>query len=72
MDLPKEIRYRAYSDWSTEERAAIAENVNKSPWHVTYHIEPKTGLLNDPNGFSFLTANTPFSTKIGHLAQLMA
>ena len=29
MDLPKEIRYRAYSDWSTEERAAIAENVNK-------------------------------------------
>lgn len=72
MDLPKEIRYRAYSDWSTEERAAIAENVNKSPWHVTYHIEPKTGLLNDPNGFSFFNGkytlfyqNWPFGAAHG-------
>ena len=53
MDLPKEIRYRAYSDWSTEERAAIAENVYKSPWGVNYNIEPKKGLLNDAKGFSF-------------------
>ncbi len=25
----------------------------KSPWRASYHVEPQTGLLNDPNGFSF-------------------
>ena len=53
MDLPREVRYRPYEDWSTEELAKINNNVKKSPWHVSYHIEPKSGLLNDPNGFSF-------------------
>ena len=53
MNLPQETRYRAYSDWSKEEIAKINENVNQSPWHASYHIEPRTGLLNDPNGFSF-------------------
>lgn len=53
MNLPTEIRYKRYEDWTSEERAAIAEKVAQSPWHVNYHIEPKTGLLNDPNGFSY-------------------
>ena len=53
MNLPTEVRYRPYADWTAKEREAIAENVAKSPWHATYHLEPKTGLLNDPNGFSY-------------------
>lgn len=53
MNLPQEIRYRAYTDWSADEFHKIEENVAKSPWHTNYHIEPKTGLLNDPNGFSY-------------------
>ncbi len=53
MNLPLEIRYRRYEDWSDEEFEAVKENVRKSPWRASYHIEPKTGLLNDPNGFSF-------------------
>ena len=53
MNLPQEVRYRAYADWSEEEVVKITENVKKSPWHTSYHIEPKTGLLNDPNGFSY-------------------
>ena len=35
MDLPKEVRYRPYEDWSTEELAKINKNVKKSPWHVS-------------------------------------
>lgn len=53
MNLPQEIRYRPYGDWSEEEITKIRENVAQSPWRASYHIEPKTGLLNDPNGFSF-------------------
>ncbi|UOC10900.1 sucrose-6-phosphate hydrolase [Streptococcus equinus] len=72
MDLPKEVRYRPYEDWSTEELAKINNNVKKSPWHVSYHIEPKSGLLNDPNGFSFFNGkytlfyqNWPFAAAHG-------
>lgn len=53
MNLPTEVRYRPYADWTDTEMATIKENMAKSPWHATYHIEPKTGLLNDPNGFSY-------------------
>ncbi|EMF0615022.1 sucrose-6-phosphate hydrolase [Enterococcus faecium] len=72
MNLPQEIRYRAYSDWSKEEIAKINENVSQSPWHASYHIEPRTGLLNDPNGFSFFNGkynlfyqNWPFGAAHG-------
>ncbi len=51
MNLPREIRYRAYSDWTKDEMDKIKDNVKRSPWRASYHIEPKTGLLNDPNGF---------------------
>ena len=72
MNLPQEIRYRAYSDWSNDEIAKINRNVKTSPWHASYHIEPKTGLLNDPNGFSFFNGkytlfyqNWPFGAAHG-------
>lgn len=53
MNLPTEVRYRPYADWTAEEKTTIKENVAKSPWHTSFHIEPETGLLNDPNGFSY-------------------
>lgn len=72
MNLPTEVRYRRYEDWTEQERHAIAENVAKSPWHATYHLEPKTGLLNDPNGFSYFDGkfhlfyqNWPFGAAHG-------
>lgn len=72
MNLPQEVRYRAYTDWSTDEIAKINDNVKQSPWHASYHIEPKTGLLNDPNGFSFFNGkytlfyqNWPFGAAHG-------
>jgi beta-fructofuranosidase len=53
MNLSREMRYRPYQVWSKSELKKIQENVSKSPWRANYHIEPDTGLLNDPNGFSF-------------------
>lgn len=50
MEIAQEVRYRPYQDWTPEEIKIISKNVASSPWHASYHIEPKTGLLNDPNG----------------------
>lgn len=72
MNLPTEIRYRRYEDWTEKEKAAIAANVAQSPWRTGYHIEATTGLLNDPNGFSYFDGkfhlfyqNWPFGAAHG-------
>lgn len=72
MNLPTEIRYRRYEDWTEKEKKQIAEKVAQSPWHATYHLEAKTGLLNDPNGFSYFNGkfqlfyqNWPFGAAHG-------
>lgn len=72
MTFSRDLRYRPYQDWTTEEKNKIKANVNKSPWHANYHIEPKSGLLNDPNGFSFFNGkfhlfyqNWPFGAAHG-------
>ncbi len=46
-------RYTRIEETTKEELQQLAEQVNACPWRQTYHIQPETGLLNDPNGFSF-------------------
>lgn len=53
MNLPQEVRYRPYQEWTEDQFLQIKNKVAQSPWHANYHIEPQTGLLNDPNGFSY-------------------
>lgn len=72
MKLSKSIRYRPYKDWSQTQYNDIKKRVAQSPWHTTYHLEPKTGLLNDPNGFSYFNGkfqlfyqNWPFGAAHG-------
>ena len=72
MEWTTERRYRRYEDWTQEERKDIQEKMAQSPWHVSYHIEPKQGLLNDPNGFSYFDGkwvvfyqNFPFGAAHG-------
>ncbi|RPA61263.1 sucrose-6-phosphate hydrolase [Aerococcus agrisoli] len=49
----QQARYRAYADWSPSYLAELNALADQSPWRNQFHIEPKTGLLNDPNGFSY-------------------
>lgn len=53
MNLPTEIRYRRYEDWTAKDLQDLKDKVAQSPWRATYHIEPESGMLNDPNGFSY-------------------
>lgn len=36
-----------------QELEHIKEQVAQSPWRQMFHIQPESGLLNDPNGFAF-------------------
>ncbi|KXT85869.1 Sucrose-6-phosphate hydrolase [Streptococcus sp. DD11] len=72
MAWTTEQRYRRYEDWTAEEVQRIKENIAKSPWRASYHVEPQTGLLNDPNGFSYFDGkwvlfyqNFPFGAAHG-------
>lgn len=53
MQWTTEKRYTRIEDVSSSEWNALKKQVDSSPWRQTYHIQPETGLLNDPNGFSF-------------------
>jgi len=45
----KEERYRVLHD--PEEIRDMHDRIAQSAWRQTFHIQPVTGLLNDPNGF---------------------
>lgn len=40
-------------DVTSNELDTLEKQVRDSPYRQAFHIQPKTGLLNDPNGFSF-------------------
>ncbi|MFT4244966.1 MAG: sucrose-6-phosphate hydrolase [Micrococcaceae bacterium] len=45
--------HQPYMKWSAEYVQKLKMQVAKSKWRLGYHIQPETGLLNDPNGFSY-------------------
>lgn len=53
MEWTRKQRYRRIEEATKEELNALKEKVNKSIWRQKFHIQPVTGLLNDPNGFSY-------------------
>ncbi|MBF0806267.1 MULTISPECIES: sucrose-6-phosphate hydrolase [unclassified Streptococcus] len=72
MKWTTENRYKRYEDWTAEEYQKLQDLNAQSPWHNHYHVEPATGLLNDPNGFSYFDGkwilfyqNFPFGAAHG-------
>lgn len=52
-DWTREERYLPYEDWPKSHIFELKNNIKSSMWQLNYHIQPSSGLLNDPNGFSF-------------------
>lgn len=48
-----DLRYLPYNQWDENYQNFLLETVQQSPWRLNYHIQPESGLLNDPNGFSY-------------------
>lgn len=53
MEWTTELRYKPYHDWSENYWNELKQQIANSKWRLNYHIQPNTGLLNDPNGFSY-------------------
>jgi beta-fructofuranosidase len=51
MRWTKEQRYRRVEDVNQVELQNLQTRVNECTWRQTFHIQPLSGLLNDPNGF---------------------
>ena len=49
----REERYRTILEASNEELTELRDIVNSCPYRQKFHIQPTTGLLHDPNGFSY-------------------
>ncbi len=53
MEWSREKRYQRLEDFPTDEYEKLKEKVKNSLYRQKFHIQPNTGLLNDPNGFSY-------------------
>lgn len=53
MEWTREKRYRKIEDVEQNEIIKLKNTVDSCPYRQQFHIQPNTGLLNDPNGFSY-------------------
>ncbi len=53
MEWTREQRYLPYDQHSALELLNLQRQAATSPEQLKYHIRPQSGLLNDPNGFSY-------------------
>lgn len=53
MKMNREQRYRRIEQAEPGEMDKLTALISACPWRQQYHIQPITGLLNDPNGFSY-------------------
>lgn len=53
MELPRGKSYIRLDQISQEDIDNLILRVNSCTWRQTFHIQPVSGLLNDPNGFCF-------------------
>ncbi|WP_125709902.1 sucrose-6-phosphate hydrolase [Lacticaseibacillus porcinae] len=49
-DMQRNARYETYS---SQTLATLQAQQANSLWHLHYHLQPKSGLMNDPNGFVY-------------------
>ncbi|GAA3634256.1 sucrose-6-phosphate hydrolase [Lactobacillus hamsteri] len=53
MEWTREKRYLPYKDWSAETLLHLQAQAANSKYQMHYHLRPISGLINDPNGFSY-------------------
>lgn len=49
----REERYQRIEDVDTDYFKTLKQQVDQSKFRQQFHIQPETGLLNDPNGLIF-------------------
>lgn len=57
MEWTRAKRYTPYAKWSAGKLLSLQSEAANSSYQMRYHIRPLSGLLNDPNGFSYFNGN---------------
>lgn len=53
MEWTREKRYLPYKDWDADTLLHLQAQAANSQYQMRYHLRPISGLINDPNGFSY-------------------
>lgn len=53
MDWTRKKRYLPYKDWDAATLLNLQAQAANSSYQMHYHLHPISGLINDPNGFSY-------------------
>lgn len=53
MEWTREKRYLPYEKWDVKTLLELQSQAARSDYQLHYHIRLTSGLLNDPNGFSY-------------------
>lgn len=53
MEWTRAKRYTPYAKWSAGKLLSLESQAANSNYQMRYHIRPMSGLMNDPNGFSY-------------------
>lgn len=53
MEWTRQQRYQSYDQYSAQTLLDLQRQAATDPKQVRYHLHPSSGLLNDPNGFSY-------------------
>lgn len=53
MAWTRERRYLPYNKWDADTLLHLQAQAANSPYQMHYHLHPISGLINDPNGFSY-------------------
>lgn len=53
MEWTRAKRYLPYSKWDAATLLQLQAEAANSPYQMHYHLRPISGLINDPNGFSY-------------------
>lgn len=53
MEWTREKRYLPYNKWDADTLLHLQSEAARSKYQMRYHLRPISGLVNDPNGFSY-------------------
>ena len=53
MEWTRQQRYQSYDHYTAQQLLELQRQAATDPAQVRYHLHPSSGLLNDPNGFSY-------------------
>lgn len=63
MEWTREQRYTPYNKWDAETLLKLQTQAATSPYQMHYHVHPLSGLMNDPNGFSYFNGEYHLFTQ---------